>query len=303
MFVDIFGKTNVGLSQRVISGGVTLSQAINTFLRRDGKNAADENINMDSHNLINVLDPANAQDAATKHYVAIRAVSKSGDTMTGDLNMGGRMVKGLPIHYPTLYSGNEAPSWSQVNSLVNEATTNYKQYIDNQDAVTKYYADNLTKKSYSGNVSILEENISRTGFWATSSAVTTDKFRAYGAFNNLNDDGSNGSWATPSKKGWLQIKCPEPVIIWRVALKARAIDGKNISECSISGSIDGKTFTALLTSSTKLLGSANEPLFFNISTTTAYQHYRLDIKASTGAGDLGVQVMQLSTLKNGINLG
>ena len=168
--VNIFGKTNAGSSQRVISGGVTLSQAINTFLRRDGKNAADANINMDSHNIINVLDPMNAQDAATKNYVDTRAVSKtgdtmtgtldmngraitnlldpsaaqgaatksyvdkqdsaqiitlnsyvdthavskSGDTMTGDLNMGGRMVKGLPVHYPTLYSGNEAPSWSQV---------------------------------------------------------------------------------------------------------------------------------------------------------------------------------------------
>jgi hypothetical protein len=75
MSVNIFGKTNAGSSQRVISGGVTLSQAINTFLRRDGKNAADANINMDSHNIINVLDPANAQDAATKNYVDNRAVS------------------------------------------------------------------------------------------------------------------------------------------------------------------------------------------------------------------------------------
>jgi len=96
--------------------------------------------------------------------------------MTGDLNMGGRMVKGLPVHYPTLYSGNEAPSWSQVNSLVNEANTYNKQYIDDQDAVTKHYANNLTKKWYSGYVPILEENISRTGFWATSSAMTTNKF-------------------------------------------------------------------------------------------------------------------------------
>jgi len=95
MSVTIFGKTNAGSSQRVISGGVTLSQAINTFLRRDGKNAADANINMDSHNIINVLDPANAQDAATKHYVDNRAVSKSGDTMTGILNMNGQAITDL----------------------------------------------------------------------------------------------------------------------------------------------------------------------------------------------------------------
>ncbi|KAH3779830.1 hypothetical protein DPMN_157638 [Dreissena polymorpha] len=180
--------------------------------------------------------------------------------------MGGRMVKGLPVHYPILYSGNEAPSWSHLTSLVNEATTNNKQYIDDQDTVTKYYANNLTKTGYSGYVPFLEENISRTGFVTTTSSVTDDKFRAYDAFNSLNDDGSNGSWATPSKTGWVQIKCPEPVTIWRVALKARAIDGKNITGWTISGSHNGKEFEPLLTSTTKLFGSANAPLFFDIST-------------------------------------
>ncbi|KAH3794686.1 hypothetical protein DPMN_148224 [Dreissena polymorpha] len=351
MSVNIFGKTNVGSSQRVISGGVTLSQAINTFLRRDGKNAADANINMDSHNIINVLDPMNAQDAATKNYVDTRAVSKtgdtmtgtldmngraitnlldpsaaqgaatksyvdkqdsaqiitlnsyvdthavskSGDTMTGDLNMGGRMVKGLPVHYPpTTYLGSEASSWSQVTQLVNAEVQNAIKIT--KELITKELITNTPKKSYSGYVPILEENISRTGFVATANAVTTDKYQAYGAFNNLNPDGSNGSWATPAKKGWLQIKCPEPVTIWKVALKARAIDGKNITEWTISGSHDGKTFDPLLTSTTKLFGSANAPLFFDISTTTAYLYYRLAIQASTGAGDLGVQVMQLYVL-------
>ncbi|KAH3890572.1 hypothetical protein DPMN_014657 [Dreissena polymorpha] len=351
MSVNIFGKTNVGSSQRVISGGVTLSQAINTFLRRDGKNAADANINMDSHNIINVLDPANAQDAATKNYVDTRAVSKtgdtmtgtldmngraitnlldpsaaqgaatksyvdkqdsaqiitlnsyvdthavskSGDTMTGDLNMGGRMVKGLPVHYPpTTYLGSEASSWSQVTQLVNAEVQNAIKIT--KELITKELITNTPKKSYSGYVPILEENISRTGFVATASAVTTDKFQAYGAFNSLNADGSNGSWATPAKKGWLQIKCPEPVTIWKVALKAKAIDGKNITEWNFSGSHDGKTFEPLLTSTTKLFDSANAPLFFDISTTTAYQYYRLAIQASTGAGDLGVQVMQLYVL-------
>ncbi|KAH3697557.1 hypothetical protein DPMN_085060 [Dreissena polymorpha] len=351
MSVNIFGKTNVGSSQRVISGGVTLSQAINTFLRRDGKNAADANINMSSNKIINVLDPSDDQDAATKNYVDTHAVSKtgdtmtgtldmngcaitnllnpstaqgaatksyvdkqdsaqiitlnsyvdthavskSGDTMTGDLNMGGRMVKGLPVHYPpTTYLGSEASSWSQVTQLVNAEVQNAIKIT--KELITKELITNTPKKSYSGYVPILEENISRTGFVATASAVTTEKCQAYGAFNSLNAEGSYGSWATPAKKGWLQIKCPEAVTIWRVALKARAIDGKNITEWNFSGSNDGKTFEPLLTSTTKLLGSANAPLFFDISTTTAYQYYRLAIQASTGAGDFGVQVMQLYVL-------
>lgn len=69
MPVDKFGRTETGISQRVVSGGVTSSQVNNTFLRRDGVNTATSDINLDSHKLINVLDPDNAQDAATRNYV------------------------------------------------------------------------------------------------------------------------------------------------------------------------------------------------------------------------------------------
>ena len=69
MPVDIFGRTPIASSQGVVSGAVTLTQATNTFLRRDGGNTATSDINLDSHRLTNVLDPANAQDAATKSHV------------------------------------------------------------------------------------------------------------------------------------------------------------------------------------------------------------------------------------------
>ncbi|KAH3720931.1 hypothetical protein DPMN_063842 [Dreissena polymorpha] len=39
--------------------------------------------------------------------------------------------------------------------------------------------------------------------------------------------------------------------MWRVALKARAIDGRNITEWDFTGSNDGKTCTPLLTSGSK----------------------------------------------------
>lgn len=74
MSVDKFGRTNVGTLQRVVSGGVTLSQVNNTFLSRDGGNSATANINMDSHKLINVSDPTSDQDTATKHYVDNRTL-------------------------------------------------------------------------------------------------------------------------------------------------------------------------------------------------------------------------------------
>jgi len=67
--------------------------------------------------------------------------------MTGDINMGGKLVKGLPTSYPPLYSGNEAISWAQLVGMVADSTTNNdtvptgphyltnKQYVDAQDAL------------------------------------------------------------------------------------------------------------------------------------------------------------------------
>jgi hypothetical protein len=87
MVVDKFGRTDNASSSSnyVVSGGITPSQATNTFLRRDGGNTATADINLDSHRLVNVADPTNNKDAANKEYVDALKVSKTGDIMTGDL--------------------------------------------------------------------------------------------------------------------------------------------------------------------------------------------------------------------------
>ena len=87
MAVDKFGRSSV----RPVMGrsGVTLKVANNIFLRRDGTNAVTGSINMNGNTLMNVSNPTDAQEVATKSYVdsndASTRVSKSGDTMTGDL--------------------------------------------------------------------------------------------------------------------------------------------------------------------------------------------------------------------------
>ena len=85
MSVDIFGRTDVGNAQKVFSAGVTLSQVNNVFLRRDGGNTATDNIDLDSHKIVKVVDPTDPQDVATNNYVDSSKVAKTGDTMKGNL--------------------------------------------------------------------------------------------------------------------------------------------------------------------------------------------------------------------------
>ena len=48
-------------------------------------------------------------------------VLKAGDTMSGALQMGGNLVRGLPTTYPLLYQGDEASSWAQVVGITLDA--------------------------------------------------------------------------------------------------------------------------------------------------------------------------------------
>ena len=124
-----------------------------------------------------------------------------------------------------------------------------------------------------------------TGFVASASG-SSEGHEAYRAFNNLV---SGDSWfsAGSDTTSWLQIKCPEPVLVWRLALTARL----TLRGWNLSASNDGTTFTALL-SSVVIPRHDPDPAFFDISTTTAYQYYRLTLAEDEWLHQ-GVRVMQL----------
>ena len=69
----------------VIAGDIAVKDAA---VLRSGVQTMIGNLDLDSHYIKNVIDPANQQDAATKNYVDTQHalnVQKTGDTMTGDL--------------------------------------------------------------------------------------------------------------------------------------------------------------------------------------------------------------------------
>ena len=164
MGVDKFGRSDKSM---VVTKGVSLRCISNNFLRRDGSNTATGSINMTRNTLTNVSNPVNAQDIATKNYAGGK-VSKSGDTMTGNLDISGNRVMNVPFS-PTDTSDAVNAAYVVRGDLDVEQKTVLRNgtqamtgnldmddhYINNlpnpvhdQDAVTKTYAD--TKMSRSG---------------------------------------------------------------------------------------------------------------------------------------------------------
>jgi len=98
MPVDKFGRiirdTKRKVVQETTATDLSDTEMNNHFVRRDGSNTVFGSINIMGNTLTNVSNPASDHDVANKAYVDENAggddnkVSKAGDTMEGDLNMG-----------------------------------------------------------------------------------------------------------------------------------------------------------------------------------------------------------------------
>jgi len=98
MPVDKFGRGDYKETSTTQETSVSSVQDMNdTFLRRDERNTVIGTINMAGNTLTNLSNPVSNHDVATKAYVDENSdgVSKSVDTMSGDLNMDGNKIVGL----------------------------------------------------------------------------------------------------------------------------------------------------------------------------------------------------------------
>jgi len=80
MPVDKFGHTDSGNMQRVVAGGVTLTQANNTFVRRDGTNAFVGNLDLGGktiEGLSTTYTPSEDNLLTNKKYVDLRVASNA----------------------------------------------------------------------------------------------------------------------------------------------------------------------------------------------------------------------------------
>jgi len=148
MPVDKFGRTDTTNSTRVVSGGVTLSQIKNTFLQRDGVNAATGDINLDSHKLINVRNPDNAQDVVTKTYcdskdIEIKNEIKTyvdGRTAEALINVENllKVANILTIYLPSTHEPYFSTKHRYVQGLYNAIVTLFKEGGNGIDVLKQF---------------------------------------------------------------------------------------------------------------------------------------------------------------------
>src|SRR5882757_7694937 len=94
-------------------------QGSSNDLDMHGNKSMTANLNLNNNKIINATDPTLLQDASTKNYSDTK-VSKSGDSMSGNLLLGGNIITGLDNTYPPLNSS-QAGSWSQIVQLSNDS--------------------------------------------------------------------------------------------------------------------------------------------------------------------------------------
>src|SRR6218665_2215436 len=146
---------------------------------------------MNEKHIEDLHNPVNSQDAATKNYVDTAVTSANPQDFATKNYVDAALNSDNPQHFAT------------------------KNYVDT--TLSSVNANPL-KKCHIGYIPNLERDVSETGFVVSARYTTSNENRAYEAFNT-----HNNPWVAISflaLTAWLTIKCPEPVIIWRIALKA-----------------------------------------------------------------------------------
>ena len=127
MSVDKFGRHSSG--QIYIEPGVSVRYVANNFLRRDGSNDVQGEINMNNHKLVGLLDPTEAQDASRRVYV-------KNFTRNNFLKLDGtnNMVEDLNLNNKKITNVADP-------SVDGDAVT--KQYVDSRKPVITIWAQEL----------------------------------------------------------------------------------------------------------------------------------------------------------------
>ena len=150
------------------------------------------------------------------------------------------------------------------------------------------HLESFALKNYVGYVPPLTANSGKQGFLVSASSELRAQYSASKAFN------TKGEWATNgmNKEFWIQIRLPENLRIWRIALRGRKeTRGGRIFNWNVSASTNGRDFVVLYTAvNPTYLG--DDMQYFLIETTNKYNYYRLTCLEAE-EGNPGLSYFQL----------
>ena len=151
MSFDKFGRHSSG--QIYMEPGVSVRYVNYNFVRRDGSNDVGGDISMNNHKLVNLSEPTEAQDAATRGY--IKNFTRNNflkldgtNNMEGDLNVDNHKIINLSdptddgdgINKRYLESTTLRRDGGELN-LSNNKIVNVANPTSDQDVTTKHYVD------------------------------------------------------------------------------------------------------------------------------------------------------------------
>jgi glucose/arabinose dehydrogenase/type 1 glutamine amidotransferase len=101
--------------------------------------------------------------------------------------------------------------------------------------------------------------------------------------DKLTDGNENTKWLARATTGWVAYQLPAPAAVTKYSLtSANDFDGRDPKNWALQGSQDGTTWTDLDVQTDQDFPERFQRREFEITNTTAYAHYRLNITANAG---------------------
>jgi hypothetical protein len=252
-------------------------------------------------------------------------LDKSGDTMSGSLNMGNCKITNLCDPQESNDAANKkyvdasdtlvrfyvdqyelvAKTYTDQRELVAKTYTDLKEteaksYVDSREAILRTYIDaqkertellvanNYVKNNVGFIPDLLDNQNNKCGFIA--SAIGGSSF-ALNVFNSWKGDWIVQSFPVQLER-WIKVGCPEPVKIHKFTIRGR--DGENVGKITnwkFQGSMDDNSWDDLYTGNNELIDY--EFKTFQISPEAErYIYYRFIILGITG-NNVGLNHLQI----------
>jgi hypothetical protein len=164
--------------------------------------------------------------------------------------------------------------------------TNLHDPKTSQDAATKNYVDTKYIKNNAGLVPDLTSNDkNKSGFIVSASTEQQDK-KAFNVFNSRKSE-----WLSSEDKNfWIQLKCPEPIIVHKFALKGNG----QIYSWILQARNEYTMWNDLHVETNKFIGG-DSVCIFNVNPSIVYIYFRIFVIKAEGETP-GLSYWQLYTL-------